>query len=63
MQLILQAKPFKGLRNELPNYLVRFNHQRAQAIDTGDISQWFSKEFNSTYGFLAQINASNSNVS
>ncbi|XP_055303290.1 uncharacterized protein LOC129568968 isoform X2 [Sitodiplosis mosellana] len=56
------AKPLKGLRNELPNYLVRLNDQRAQAIDTDDVSQWFSEPFNATYKFLAQINASTSNI-
>lgn len=60
--VILQAKPLKGLRNELPNYVVRLN-THTQAIGTDDISQWFSEPFNSTYRFLAQINVSISNVS
>lgn len=60
---LLQAKPLKGLRNELPNFVVRLNSLHTQAIDTNDTAQWFSEPFNATYRFLAQINASISNVS
>lgn len=61
-KLIPQAKPLKGLRNEIPNYVVRLN-KHTQAVDTDDVVQWFSDPFNSTYRFLAQINASLSHVS
>ncbi|XP_031628338.1 uncharacterized protein LOC116344086 isoform X1 [Contarinia nasturtii] len=56
------VKPLKGLRNELPNYINRLNEPRSQAISTDDVSRWFSQPFNSTYSFLAQINASISNI-
>lgn len=59
---IFQAKPLKGLRNEVPNYRVRLN-THTRAIDTDDVRQWFSEPFNSSYSFLAQINESLSNVS
>lgn len=59
---MLQAKPLRGLRISIPNYIVRFNIT-TQAIDTDDVVQWFSEPFNSTYRFLAQINESFSHVS
>ncbi len=46
-------KLFDSLRNSLPNLIDRLHREEMNAIDTSDISLWFS--LNSTYTFLHQI--------
>lgn len=60
---ILQPKPLKPLRDEIKIYINRLSLPSMQAIDTSDMSQWFSEPFNSTYGFLYQVNSTSSHVS